>query len=221
MWLDTGDFDGSGENRPAEDVSLPADVGEAFGRLYGTDPPATVGEWAETMRAVVEAERGRAPTVDDLCATDDGDHAFVGEGTEQAYLCVLDPLVYPFLTGERGTVRSTTPVRGAEVTVEVGDDGVAVSHEDAVVSVGVSTDPDRVDDGPVETVYREVCGYIQTFEDRAEYETWAAGVDAATTAVPAAEGAAVARELTETLFDADVSEQNGRTEAAGVECDCC
>ncbi|WP_167837483.1 organomercurial lyase [Halosimplex halophilum] len=199
-------------------MSLPADVGEAFGRLYGTDPPATVGEWTETMRAVVEAERGRAPTVDDLCATADGDHAFVGEETEQAYICVLDPLVYPFLTGEAGTVRSTTPVRGTEVAFEIGEDGVAVSHDDAVVSIGVSTDPDRVDDAPVETVYREVCGYIQTFEDRAEYERWTEGVDAATTAVPAAVGVAVARALAGTLFDAD---PDGRTGAAAVECDCC
>jgi hypothetical protein len=218
MWLEAGDHDGIGENRSGEDVSLPADVGEAFGRLYGSDPPATVGEWVETMRAVIGDERGRAPTVDDLCATDDGDHVFVGEETEETYICVLDPLVYPYLTGEAGTVRSTTPVRAAEVTFEVGDDGVAVSHDDAVVSIGVSADPDRIDEAPVETVYREVCGYIQTFEDRAEYERWDEGVDAATTAVPAAVGVEIVCDLAETLFDAD---PDGRTGAAAVECDCC
>ncbi|WP_436907006.1 organomercurial lyase [Halosimplex marinum] len=231
MWLEAVDYDGTEANGSAEDVSLPADVGEAFGRLYGSDPPATVGEWVETTRAAIEDERGRAPTVDDLCATDDGDHAFVGEETEETYICVLDPLVYPYLTGEAGTVRSTTPVRGAEVTFDVGDDGVAVSHDDAVVSIGVSVDPDRIDEAPVETVYREVCGYIQTFEDRAEYERWAEGADAATTAVPAAVGVAIVWELTQTLFDGGTSDAPERADASdagegtGATCtaesDCC
>lgn len=221
MWLEAGDYGETESNRSAEDVPLPPAVGEGFGRLYGTDAPATVGEWVETMRAVIEDERGRAPTVDDLCAVDDGDHAFVGEETEQTYICVLDPLVYPYLTGERGTVRSTTPVREAEVTFEVDDDGVAVSHEDAVVSIGVSADPGEVGEAPVETVYREVCDYIQTFEDRAEYERWAERVDAETTAVPAATGIEITWELAETLFDADASVGGERAEAAKPECDCC
>ncbi|QLH84633.1 organomercurial lyase [Halosimplex pelagicum] len=224
MWVEVANSVDSERNRSVDETPLPPAVGEAFGQLYGTDAPATVGEWIETMRAAIEDERGRAPTVADLCATDDGDHAFVGAEREQTYICVLDPLVYPYLTGERGTVRSTTPVRGAEVTFEVGDHGVAVSHQDAVVSIGVSTDPEGVDGVPVETVYREVCGYIQTFEDRAEYETWAEEVDAATTAVPAAVGVEIVWALAETLFDGNVSvaDRGEATEAVCTpESDCC
>jgi len=154
------------------------------------------------MRETTTSARGRTPTVEDLCTVADGDHAFVGETGTQEYICVLDPLAYPFLTGETGTVRSTTPVRGETVGFTVERDGVTVSHDEAVVSLGVSDHLDAVDveSAPVETVYRQVCGYIQTFVDRAEYETWASEADAETIALSAPDGIAVARELADTLF---------------------
>lgn len=187
------------------DVAFPDELGERFQTLYGTDdPPADGAEWVEQMRRTIAAARDRQPAVDDLCTTPDGEHVFVGEDT-QRYICVLDPLAYPFLTGETGTVRSTTPVRGATVEFEITADGVEVSHDGAVVSLGVSDRVDEFEDAPVETVYRQVCGYIQTFEDRAEYENWAADVDAATTPLTAREGVAVAREIALSLFDAGES----------------
>lgn len=190
------------------DVDVPPAVGEQFATLYGTsEPPANAADWALAMRAVIETEREREPTVDDLCTATDGDHAFESadavEPVSQSYLCVLDPLIYPFLTGTPGAVTSTTPVRGATVAFDVREDGFDVSHDDAVVSVGLSNDVGHVDDVSVETVYRQVCGYVRTFEDEAEYETWRADAGGVTTPLSAAEGLAVARELASVLFDAD------------------
>ncbi|MFC7193517.1 organomercurial lyase [Halosimplex aquaticum] len=181
-------------------MELPPAVGEGFARLYGSDErPETAAEWVANIREAIERTRDRSPTVDDLCTVDDGDHAFVGADGTQTYICVLDPLVYPFLTGESGTVRSTTPVRGTEVSFEMDPDGPTVSHDDALVSIGVSDDVEQDDETPIEAVYQEVCGYIQTFEDAAEYDEWAAEVDASTTAVPADEGVAIARSSGRTL----------------------
>lgn len=192
-----------GPKTSLSEITFPQAVSERFGTLYGTEGPETAAEWVAEMREAVEREHGREPTVEDLCTADDGDHTFVGEDTEQSYICVLDPLVYPFLTGESGTVRSTTPVEGTTVTFEVTADGIDVSHDDAVVSIGVSDHVAHVEEVSLDVVYRQVCGYVQTFEDETEYEQWAADADAATTALSAAEGLAVTRGLAETLFGAD------------------
>lgn len=220
MATETEDHNRIGPQTSLESVTLPDAVGDGFARLYGSDDAlATAADWVATMRAAIERERGRSPTVEDLCTTDDGDHAFVGSEGRQTYLCVLDPLVYPFLTGEPGTIESTTPVRGTEVTFEVTADDASVSHDTALVSIGVSKDADGISESPIETVYQEVCGYIQTFEDRAEYETWAEDVDAATTAVDATEGIGVARELAHALFDSNaVSVGGGASGCSGRDC---
>jgi hypothetical protein len=201
------DPDSIGPGLSLATLDLPPAVGERFSELYGTDdPPADGAEWVDQMRTTIADARGRQPTVDDPCTTPDGDHAFVpADGTDaKTYLCVLDPLAYPFLTGETGTVRSTTPVRGETVTFDIGAGDLAVSHETAVVSLGVSDHLDGVDvdSAPVETVYRQVCGYIQTFADRAEYEQWAQEADAVTMALPATEGVALAGKIARTLFEA-------------------
>jgi len=220
MATETEDRDGIGPETALESITLPRAVGDGFARLYESeDELATAADWVATMRATIEREHGRTPTVDDLCTTDDGDHAFVGSSGRQSYICVLDPLVYPFLTGDVGTIESTTPVRGTEVTFEITTDGVDVSHDEALVSIGVSNQVDGVGETPIETVYQEVCGYIQTFEDRAEYETWAEDVDAATTAIDATEGIGVARELAHALFEADESSSpDGEECCSGSSC---
>ena len=210
MWTEADDNDSIGPTTSLASVSLPPAVGQGFARLYETEErPETAAEWVADMRATVRRVYDRTPTVNDLCMVDAGDHAFVGPGGTQRYICVLDPLAYPFLTGETGTVRSQTPVRGTEITFEIGSDGVAVSHHDAVVSIGVSDDVETAADRPIETVYQEVCGYIQTFEDEAEYETWAADVDAATTALPARDGIALAQQLAGALIGAHTTITNG------------
>jgi hypothetical protein len=195
------DADSIGPQLDLDDVALPPAVGERLAALLGRESRIdTCAEWAAAMRSALADSAGRTPTVEDLCTSDDGDHAFEGTGERQSYACVLDPLIYPFLTDAPGTVRSETPVRGETVEIEIGD-GAAISHDEAVVSLGVSDRAGTVDDVTVETVYRQVCGYVRVFADREEYEQWAADAAAATTAVPVDEGVAIARELAATLFE--------------------
>jgi hypothetical protein len=184
-----------------DEVELPPAVGERLATLYRREhAPDTAAEWVALIREAVADLEGREPTLADLCTAPDGDHAFEGGGERQSYVCVLDPVAYAFVTGTPGTVRSETPVRGETVRFEIGEDGLDVSHDDAVVSIGVSDYVDDVGEPTLETTYRQVCGYIQTFADETAYEAWAADVEAATTALSAREGVAVGRELATALF---------------------
>lgn len=186
------------------DVTLPADVARGLAALYGTDEPIRdAAAWTDANRTAIRDTQGRTPTVEDLCTTPDGAHTFAprnGDDERQDYVCVLDPLAYPFLADVPGTITSRTPVRGEEIEVDVSEDGVAVSHPDAVISLGVSDHADP--DAPVtlETVYRQVCGFVHLFADEDEYETWAADADAATTSVPVATGVGLATGLADALF---------------------
>lgn len=184
-------------------VSLPADVGEKLQTLYDAEtPPGDAAEWiAATRRATAEA-LGREPTAEDLCTTDDGAHRFEpADGSEsQSYVCVLDPLLYPFLVDQPGTVWSATPVCEETVTVDVTREGVEASHPEAVVSIGVSEHVDGIEGVTPATIYRQVCGYIHVFADREEYDTWAGEVEAATTAVDVETGVGVAKGLADELF---------------------
>ncbi|MBX0321718.1 alkylmercury lyase family protein [Halomicroarcula sp. F13] len=198
---DTIDAAELGHELDLDDFALPPDVAANLGTLFGTDPLETAGEWVGEMRAVKQARDGRLPTAEDLCTTDDGRHAFVGSDHRQEYVCVLDPLVVPFLRDEPGTVRSTTPVWEETVEIGVAPDGVARSHADAVVSIGVSDHVDPEADPTLERIYRQVCGYVHVFADDGEYEVWADDVDAATTSVPVSTGIALAGALATTLFE--------------------
>jgi len=202
MSSETVDIESIEPKLSLDGVAIPPGVGERMARLYGVDErPETAADWMAVSRAELAETHGRQPTVADLCTSSDGAHTFVGDEESQSYVCVLDPLAYPFLTDETGTVRSETPVREAEVNFEIGHEQVAVTPETAVVSLGISDHVDAVETVTFETVYRHVCGYIHAFEDEAEYEQWAADVEAATTSLPAEEGIAVAREIALTLFD--------------------
>lgn len=184
-------------------IEFPADIGEGFQTLYGTDEPIPDAEaWIAATREGVEVVRGRAPTTDDLCASADGDHAFepADGGESQRYVCVIDPIAYPFIVDEPGTVRSTTQVREETITIDVTEDGVDVSHPDAVVSIGVADGVESVEDVTPEVVYRQVCGFIHVFADEAEYETWAAEADGATTSVPVERGIGLGKAIADALF---------------------
>ena len=197
----TVDASETGPRLRLDDVALPDTVGEQLARAYGTDEAVETGAaWVETMNDALADEVGRPPTADDLCTSPGGDHTFVGDGEEQSYICVLDPLIYPFLTDTPGRVRSETPVRGETVEVEIGETTATASHDDAVVSLGAAATGDPSDPVTFERVYQQVCGYVHVFADREEYDEWTDEVDAATTAVPVADGIAVARELTTALF---------------------
>lgn len=201
MSSETFHADGIGPKIDLAEITLPPHVGARLAALYGRDRRfATADEWAAAVRETSRAALDRTPTVEDLCYADDGRHAIeVGEETH-SFVCVLDPLVVPFIRSEPATVHSTTPIEDATVTFDVGTDGLSVDPDGAVVSLGVARDVDGDEPMTPERVYRETCPYVHAFESPAEYEAWADGVDAATTSVPAATGVAIARGLATTLF---------------------
>ena len=183
-----------------EGFQLSDDIGAGLGRLYHSDAPRTAAEWVTLLRDHKRDIDSEPPSIEDLCTTDDGAHAFLGDEREQSYICVLDPLAVPFLTDRSGTIRSTTPEHGETVEITVGPDGVSYSNPGAVVSVGVADETDCADCTTIEETYKYVCPYIHVFADEAEYETWAAETDATTTSVPVETGVALAGALAENLF---------------------
>lgn len=195
------EYDSIGPQVDLAGLDLPTEVGEGLATVYGVDGPIETGrEWIEAARTAVTSARGREPTVEDLCTDPDGRHTFEGERS-QSYVCVLDPIIYAFVTNTPGTVRSETPVRETVVEIGIEPDEATVSHEDAVVSLGVASDLEEIEETTPELAYREVCEYVHVFADRDEYDRWAASVEAATFARPAREGVAVAGGLAKTLFE--------------------
>lgn len=185
------------------DVTLPDDVARGLAALYGTDEPVRdAAFWTEATRRVIRETQGRTPTVADLCSTPEGAHTFAAhDGDErQDYVCVLDPIVYPFLADAPGTITSRTQVRGEEIEVEVTEDGVDVSHPEAVLSIGVSDHVDPDASVTREVVYRQVCGFVHLFADEDEYEAWATETEAATTSLPVDTGIGLATGLADAMF---------------------
>ncbi|MFB6087930.1 MAG: organomercurial lyase [Haloarculaceae archaeon] len=185
------------------ELRLPPHVGERLATLFDRDGRFETGaEWVAAIREASEATEGRPPTVDDLCTMPDGAHSVSLEGDDEttSFVCVLDPLAVPFLEDRPGTVRSTTPEDGEDVTVEIATDDATATPSNAVVSLGVARDVDAETSVSHEGIYREVCPYIHVFASVDEYERWADGVDAATTSVPVDTGIALARELAGALF---------------------
>jgi hypothetical protein len=202
MSTDTLDTDSIGPQLALDDVSLTPAMSERFATFFGIeDGPESAANWIDMTGEMITDIEDRDPGVDDLCTTDDGKHAFVGDDHYQEYVCVLDPIAYAFITDTPGTIRSETPRRGTEVEIEITPEAALPSHEDAVVSLGISDHVDHFDDVTPEAIYRQVCGYIHVFADESEYEAWDAAVEAATTPVSVETGVAGAREIAEVLFD--------------------
>jgi hypothetical protein len=198
---DTSTDDSIGPRAEPAAVTLPPAVGERLGRLLGAgDRLDTAADWVAATRAAAD-RAGRRPGIEDLCTTPDGRHSFepaTGGGT-RAFVCVLDPLLVPFLRDTPGTVRSEPPA-GGPVTVEITPRDATATPPDVVVSLGVA---DEVAAGDPGRLYEAVCPYVHAFDSRASYESWAAGTDGHATAVPVEQGIAVARELAAVLFDGD------------------
>lgn len=202
MSTTTFDTDSIGPRIDLAEITLPPHVGAQLASLYGrAERFATADEWAVAVRESTTAVQGRTPTVEDLCYLDDGLHTVERGGESDSFVCVLDPLVVPFIESRPATIRSVTPEDEATVTFDVGTDGVSVEPIGAVISLGAARTGATDDPLSPERIYQETCPYIHAFASPAEYDRWAAGVDAATTSVPAATGVAIARGLAETLFD--------------------
>jgi hypothetical protein len=184
-----------------DEFALPPHVGTHLAALFDRETPITTGaEWVETMRTTFEQQGGQAPTEADLCHVEDGRHTVEIDGERRSFVCVLDPMIVPFLREEPARIESTTPGTDATVSVSVDATGVTTSPTEAVISLGVARDLETTTPSP-ETVYGQVCEYVHAFPSPGAYERWADEVDAATTSVPAETGIAVARELATALFE--------------------
>lgn len=186
------------------DVALPEAVGRLLAALYGTAEPIRDAEaWVDANRDLASEHPARPTAVEDLCTAADGAHVFEARDDEfrQAYVCVLDPLIYPIVTDTPGTVRSVTPLHEETITMDVDADGVTVSRSDAVVSLGVSESVADEESASLEVLYRGVCAYVHVFADADEYEAWAADVDVPTTSLPVDRGVGLATALAAALFE--------------------
>lgn len=173
------------------EVSLPPTVGDRLAAQYGAVSVGTAADWLDALFEAIEPTGGGSLDASDLCTTDDSPHVIASADGTQAYRCVLDPMLVPFLTGDPGTVRSTCPTSDEAVAVDIADGTVDVTPETAVFSVGVDPEP-TVDPPytPAET-YGHVCPYANVFADEEAYDAWAAKTAAATTALPLEDAVAV------------------------------
>lgn len=199
---DSSDPTGIASDLPAVDlvdVSLPPHVGARLAAFYDREEPfETAAEWVDVMERHLREEVGEIDPDTVMCTTPDGGHEVaVGEET-RSYVCVLDPLAVPFLEGAPATVTSTAPAGDGTVTIRVGDGGVSVSPPGAVLSLGVGHDVADVEP-TLEAAYEQLCAYTHAFASPAAYESWAAGVDASTTSLPAGRGVALAGALVEAV----------------------
>ena len=79
----------------------------------------------------------------------------------------------------------------------VGSDELSVTPEEAVFSLGISTNAHEKSGGnpTLQDVYAAICPYVKAFPDRGAYEQWADTVPAATVAMPLAGATDVAGAL--------------------------
>ena len=184
---------------------LSPEIGENLRSLFGTDDrPETLGEWTDAVAAAFGDDW--PPAVADLCHDEDGRHRAeigTGSGTETyRFVCVLDAVMLPFLTGERGdddtdrtvTVRSEGPETGETVASRVSRERIETDPADAVLSFGVAETEGDGAPTPEET-YGTLCPYVHAFPDEDAYERWAERIDAPTTALPLSAGLALVRAL--------------------------
>lgn len=200
------------------DIDLPAALGAAIAAFYGFDRVATVADWLDALDAGLEPT-GRPLGLDDLCTTDESAHVLTTGDREQAYQCVIDPMLVPFVTDEPGTVRSVCPTTETDIVVDIDSDGVRARPETAVFSLGIAPDAAAVVGDPPLTpgeTYGSFCPYGNAFATEAAYEEWAAETDAITTAIPLEDGVAIAGEMADRLVAA-----GGDGTIADVECECC
>lgn len=202
MHSDSGDRDLEESTRgfPAVDTVLsrpvPAALASELAAVTDGGPVGTYGDWLEVMADAL----GRAPMGSDLCRAADARHEATVAGETERFVCVLDPLVLPWLLDDTVSVRSTCPETGRPVRSEVDAAGkLAIEPASAVVSIGASDPSAEGLDDPLDRAYIGVCEYTHAFTDPAAYRRWADATDAATGHLTYGARAALARAIARRL----------------------
>jgi len=174
-----------------DDIELPPAMGAAIAEFYGVETVRTAADWLDALDAGLDTAGERPIDVDDLCTTDESPHVLETDAGTQAYQCVFDPMIVPFLTDEAATVRSRCPVTDEEVVFDIAEGDIHARPESAVLSLGI--DPTATPDPPYspEETYGTFCPYGNVFASRDAYEQWADDTEAIVTRLPLEYGVAV------------------------------
>lgn len=179
--------------------AVPEPLGEQLQAVFAVDErPRTFGDVVDAVADLAD-RAGIEVDLETLCTTDESPHRATFRGRTRHYLCPQDALVVPFLAEDVTAVdvETVSPVRGRRVEFTVSEAGIDADPPETVLSFGVASDAgDRstADHGPV-VAYRQICPYGKAFASRAEYDAWAADVDAYTTVISMADALEFARAL--------------------------
>ncbi|WP_424019673.1 organomercurial lyase [Halorientalis pallida] len=176
-------------------IEIPEPVGDRIADLYGVETVRTAEDWLVALATALDSTDGEPLGVADLCTTDESPHVLERDGERQAYQCVYDPMIVPFLTDEPADVTTACPTTGETVTLEIRDGAVDVTPETAVFSIGVDASGAAEPPSTPAESYGYVCPYGNAFADWDAYEDWAADTDAVTAAIPLEYGVSLAGEL--------------------------
>jgi hypothetical protein len=179
------------------ETALPPGVQTALGRFLGVATVRTLGDW---VREVKGRTGGGAIAVGDLChERRETPHWGELDGERYHFTCFFDAVVLAALADAPVDVRTEAPDGTVIEATVTGDGDVAVEPSDALVSVGIRTDPSVVPDGEPthEDVYTAVCPVVKAFPSPTAYESWRDGVRAATVGMPLADATALATALAE------------------------
>lgn len=187
-------------------IELPADFAAHVATVAGLETqPATWEEWwAETADAFAASDRTLG--LSDLYSDEPTRHEVHVDDRVRHARCAADALMAGVMEGQSPvTVRSTDPVSGTEVRVEIDDDAVTVRPEDALICFGARIDPEAVEaagslaDWSLQEdksdVEASVCRYTNAFESETTYEQWASETESVTAPIPPARFVGLSRQL--------------------------
>lgn len=172
------------DGTPVSEQPLPGEVQTAMAQLLGV---ASVDTLADFVTGLHRRLGGDSLDVSDLCHADgETPHwgTVEGAGDRHHFQCFYDALILAELVDSPVTIRTESP-GGTVIEATVTDSGVSLTPADAVMSFGITSDPDPLpDERPHEAAYGAICPHVKAFPDRAAYEAWAANVDAVTIGTP-------------------------------------
>jgi len=177
------------------DAQLPEELRSALGRFVGKESIDTLGEWATEIRRLTG---GGAIDVDHLCHTDTETEHWGDAGDERYYFqCFYDAVILAAAEQRPVDIHTVSPGGTVVEARAVGSDELSVTPEEAVFSLGISTNAHEKSGGnpTLQDGYAAICPYVKAFPDHEAYEQWAETVPAATVALPLAGATDVASAL--------------------------